>query len=663
MQKRDLKQEGTQRAYSMFTVKSVDEDERVITGIATTPEPDRYGDIVEPKGAKFKLPIPLLWQHKRDQPIGHVVEATVTDKGITVKCQLVKIDEPGKLKDRLDEAWQSIKHGLVRAFSIGFDPLEYAQIKDTWAYRFLEWDWLELSAVTLPANAECDIQTVKSIDTKTRAALGQSRPAVARLDSTKAGATAKTTSTSSKGTNVKTLQEQIAAFVAKQAAAKARMEELMTKAAEGGVTLDAEQADEYDALETEVKEIDKHIARLKSLEAIQVAKGASTTVQTGAEPGAVQVRAGAVIKVEDTLEKGVAFARFAKCLAAAKGSRSEALEIAKAKYPDMTKLHTILKAAVAAGTTTDANWAGNLVEYNLFAGDFIDYLRPQTIIGKFGQNGIPGLFQVPFNIEIPRQTSGGSAYWVGQGKAKPLTKFAFDRVQLGWAKLANIAVLTDEIVRFSNPAADILVRNALAAAIIEKSDSDFVNPSVAAVANVSPASLTFGLTPVAGSGVDADAVRADVAAMMKKFIDANLALTSGVWIMSAVTAMRLSLMRNALGQKEFPEINLTGGRFEGLPVIVSQYVPNSVSGGSVVILMDAQEVYLADDGQVMIDASRETSLEMADNPSSDGSTGTGASLVSMFQTNSIAMKAERYINWAKRRSAAVAYADGVRWGE
>jgi len=662
MQKRDLKQEGTQRAYSMFTVKSVDEDERVITGIATTPEPDRYGDIVEPKGAKFKLPIPLLWQHKRDQPIGHVVEATVTDKGITVKCQLVRIDEPGNLKDRLDEAWQSIKHGLVRAFSIGFDPIEYAQIKDSWSYHFLEWDWLELSAVTLPANADCDIQTVKSIDTKTRAALGQSRPAVARLDSTPAGATAKTTP-QSKGTTMKTLREQIEAFVAKQTAAKARMEELMTKAAEEGVTLDTEKADEYDTLEAEVKEIDKHISRLKSLEAIQVAKGAPATVQTGTEPGAVQIRAGAVVKVEDTLEKGVAFARFAKCLAAAKGSRSEALEIAKAKYPDMTKLHTILKAAVAAGTTTDANWAGNLVEYNLFAGDFIDYLRPQTIIGKFGQNGIPGLFQVPFNIEIPRQTSGGSAYWVGQGKAKPLTKFAFDRVQLGWAKLANIAVLTDEIVRFSNPAADILVRNALAAAIIEKADNDFVNPSVASVANVSPASLTFGLSPVQASGVDADAVRADVGALMKKFIDANLALTSGVWIMPAVTAMRLSLMRNALGQKEFPDINLTGGRFEGLPVIVSQYVPNSVSGGAVVVLMDAQEVYLADDGQVMIDASRETALEMSDSPSMDGSAGTGASLVSMFQTNSIAMKAERYINWAKRRSAAVAYADNVHWGE
>ncbi|MCM2209845.1 phage major capsid protein, partial [Klebsiella quasipneumoniae] len=71
------------------------------------------------------------------------------------------------------------------------------------------------------------------------------------------------------------------------------------------------------------------------------------------------------------------------------------------------------------------------------------------------------LRQVPFNIRIPAQTSGGSANWVGQGKAKPLTKFDFESITFSFAKVAAIAVLTDELIRFSNPAADALVRNAL----------------------------------------------------------------------------------------------------------------------------------------------------------------------------------------------------------
>src|SRR5690606_2455785 len=129
------------RAYSLLEVKSFDDASRELEGIATTPTPDRMGDVVEPTGAQFKLPIPLLWQHDSSKPIGHVTGATVRSDGIRIKAKLVKIDEPGALKDRLEEAWQSIKAGLVRGLSIGFNPLEMSQIKDTFSYRFLSWEW------------------------------------------------------------------------------------------------------------------------------------------------------------------------------------------------------------------------------------------------------------------------------------------------------------------------------------------------------------------------------------------------------------------------------------------------------------------------------------------------------------------------------------------
>ncbi len=170
------------RAYSILTVKSVDEEKRELVGIATTPTADRVGDIVEPKGAEFKLPIPLLWQHDSSQPIGHVTAAKVTNGGIEVRATLVKIDEPGTLKDRLDEAWQSIKSGLVRGFSIGFKPTESARIGDTYSYRYLKWLWLELSAVTIPANGDCSITSIKSIDKQALAASGTKRKGVVRLD-------------------------------------------------------------------------------------------------------------------------------------------------------------------------------------------------------------------------------------------------------------------------------------------------------------------------------------------------------------------------------------------------------------------------------------------------------------------------------------------------
>ncbi|WP_373753798.1 HK97 family phage prohead protease [Neisseria weixii] len=151
------------KAFSLMTVKSVDEEKRIITGIATTISPDREDDIVEPSGAKFTLPIPFLWQHDHSKPIGEVIAATVTDKGIEVEVQIAQIHEQGRLKERVDEAWQAIKTGLVKGLSIGFRGKEYNYIDGSYGVHFKEWDWYELSAVTIPANMEASITSVKKL--------------------------------------------------------------------------------------------------------------------------------------------------------------------------------------------------------------------------------------------------------------------------------------------------------------------------------------------------------------------------------------------------------------------------------------------------------------------------------------------------------------------
>src|SRR4051812_29049728 len=88
------------RAYSKLEIKSIDDDQRIIEGIASTPSTDRAGDVVEPKGAAFTLPIPLLWQHRSHEPIGHVTHARVTDKGIAITAKIAKGVLP-----QIDESW------------------------------------------------------------------------------------------------------------------------------------------------------------------------------------------------------------------------------------------------------------------------------------------------------------------------------------------------------------------------------------------------------------------------------------------------------------------------------------------------------------------------------------------------------------------------------
>jgi len=93
------------RAWSSFEIKSVDVAQRVIEGIASTPSVDRGGDSMDPAGAQFTLPLPFLWKHQ--EPIGEVFAADVRPNGIYIKARVSRIDEPGRLKTLVDEAWQS----------------------------------------------------------------------------------------------------------------------------------------------------------------------------------------------------------------------------------------------------------------------------------------------------------------------------------------------------------------------------------------------------------------------------------------------------------------------------------------------------------------------------------------------------------------------------
>ena len=655
------------RAYSILEVKAVEEEERVIRGVATTPTPDRVGDIVEPLGVKFKNPMPLLHQHDAERPVGTVKFDKPTKDGITFEARLPKIDTPGPLKDRVDTAWGEVKAGLVRAVSIGFRTLKDGyEWMDSGGIRFLKTEVLELSLVTVPANADAKISTIKSIDRPLLAASGNEPRVTDRPVLPGASGSSSNSSKSPKeGRLMKTIAEQIAAYRGTREVKSARMTQLMNDSAEAGVTLDAAQTEEYDTLEEEVKQIDAHLKRLETLERGNRQKAAPVEGVTGTEAGSA-IRGGVRVEVKGpNLPKGTAFTRYAMALMRAKGNLMQAAEIAKGWHDSTPEVETVLKAAVAAGTTTDASWARPLVEYQNLTQEFAELLRPATILGR-----IQGLRRVPFNIKVPRQTGGSTIGWVGQGAPKPVGRLTFDQISLGIAKTAGIVVMSDELVRSSNPSAEAIVRQDMIDQTAQFLDQQFVDPAVAAVQDVSPASVTNGVDAVEATGTDADAVRADVRAVMGRFIAANMSLAGAVWIMTEMDALALSLMLNALGQPEFPGLVVSGnagGTFFSLPVILSENIPrNQGSGdpvagaGSRIILAKANEILLADDGEVVLDASREASVQMNATPDNPATAATV--MVSLWQNNLVGLKAERFINWSKRRPGAVQYIDGANYG-
>lgn len=471
---------------------------------------------------------------------------------------------------------------------------------------------------------------------------------------------------------MKTFAEQIAALEATRETKSARMNEVMQKSLDENRSTDTAESEEFDTLENEIKTLDADLVRLRKMERIQAAK--ATAVDTKAvehQPARQEGVSNVQLKTVEKLEPGIAFARQAICLVHAQGDHAKAFQFAERHYPQSENIVKLfkaqaeganlqslmqMKATVPAGTTTDSTWAAPLVYQNTTSADFITFLRARTLIGQ------AQFRPIPFNVRIPRQTSGGTSGWVGQGKSKPVTKFDFDAVTTAFTKVAGITVITQELARFSDPSAEALVRDQLADTVIERIDTDLFDPDVAAVSGVNPAGLLNGVNPVAGpTGSDPDDIRCALLRLWAPWDSTFMGARPAYYTTPAV-ARFLAFMRDALGNVAFPGMTANGGSLDGVPVRTSQYLANNGgSAGSPFILVDEAEIYLADDGTVTLDASREATIEMSSTPAGSSSatvTSNGSPFVSMFQTNSIALRAERFVWWGARRSGAVQWIDG-----
>jgi HK97 family phage prohead protease len=162
------------KAWSLLEVKQVNDERRIIRGIATSPTVDRVGDVVEPEGMIQRGPVKLHLYHKHDLPVGHVIFDRPTKKGTPFEAEIPDVTEAGTVRERVNEAWHSVKYKLLDAVSIGFNVLEDGiELLKNGGYRFTKWEILELSLVGVPANPEAVITAFKSADSATiRRALG-----------------------------------------------------------------------------------------------------------------------------------------------------------------------------------------------------------------------------------------------------------------------------------------------------------------------------------------------------------------------------------------------------------------------------------------------------------------------------------------------------------
>lgn len=148
-------------------ISKVDEEQRTVTGYATTEDIDSQGDIVDYKASKraFTEWIGNIREMHNPIAIGKTIDMQFEDDTNRVMIT-------AKLSESADgeNAWQKVKEGVLTGFSIGGRVFKIVQetVKNgdikTNVNRIVDYALSEVSLVDNPANPQAQLVMVKSID-------------------------------------------------------------------------------------------------------------------------------------------------------------------------------------------------------------------------------------------------------------------------------------------------------------------------------------------------------------------------------------------------------------------------------------------------------------------------------------------------------------------
>jgi HK97 family phage prohead protease/HK97 family phage major capsid protein len=148
---------------SQFTKELPTTDETIdsiyISGYASVNTVDRVGDVVPSSvwesGMENYLKNPiLLAYHDHDDPIGRMTEHKIDNKGLWIKARI----------SAAAEVFNLIKDGVLTAFSVSFRVLDAEYKPETELFIVKELELIEISVVSVPANADTLFSLSKSFD-------------------------------------------------------------------------------------------------------------------------------------------------------------------------------------------------------------------------------------------------------------------------------------------------------------------------------------------------------------------------------------------------------------------------------------------------------------------------------------------------------------------
>ena len=337
-------------------------------------------------------------------------------------------------------------------------------------------------------------------------------------------------------------------------------------------------------------------------------------------------------------EKGIAFARFVKCWVGGRQNFDQAQQLAKQLYADDGRID--FRAAMAQNVGT----AGGFLVPEQFSRELVDYLRNMSVVR-------PNARIVPLKgtMTMPVVTGGSTASYIGENEDDLGQDLTIGQRRFVARKLRALVPVSNDLIRNSDPSADMIIRDDLAGGLAEAEDYAFIRGTGT---GDNPKGFRYWALAAAvnnGSGTTAAAIELDLTQMLARLSAAKKnQMRSLRWFMTSRTFYKLYQLRYAISADPvtlvFPEIRQTPPMLLGHPVSVTDQIPTTLSPGTVT------EIYLVDMVDAMIGDEHGIEIAVSDSAAYLDSSGT---MRAAFARDQLVIRAIAKHDFVMRRDTSI----------
>lgn len=341
-------------------------------------------------------------------------------------------------------------------------------------------------------------------------------------------------------------------------------------------------------------------------------------------------------------DKGLMFGRICRSLAAVKGDRDAAIIWAKKEWGEDDP---VIKALEAGEST-----AGGFIVPPNYSEQMIELLRPTTVMRAMGARTMP---LANGTLQVSKQTAGSSSAYIGESQDIAESQQEFGMIHMVAKKLATLVPISNDLLRWSRPSADSVVRDDVVRSMRIKEDITFIR---SAGSEFSPKGARYWAVAANLLNVNATVnlanVTIDLGRAVLALVQNNVGMTSPGWIMAPRTWNYLMTLRDGNGNFAFrPEMEQ--GRLWGFPFMMTTQIPINLS----VTGSNESEIYFMDFADCVIGEAMNLTIDV----STEAAYVSSGSLVSAFSRDQSVVRVIAEHDFAVRHAESIAVLIDVDW--